>query len=120
MTPFQWVAIGLLTLLLLWELIRLLRTPRAGLIRLIRCFTWATAAVAIARPHWLQSLANLVGIQRGADLVSYSFILLFIVATFFFYARNVRLQRQLTEIVRHIAIQEARRGDAQAVKRADG
>ena len=29
---------------------------------------------------------------------------------FHFYSRTVRLQRQLTQVVRHIALQEARRG----------
>jgi hypothetical protein len=55
-------------------------------------------------------MATAVGIGRGADAVLYLFVFAFLVTAFYFYARQVKLQRQVTELVRHIAIHEARRG----------
>ena len=70
----------------------------------------AAAAIAIARPDLPQLAASTLGINRGADLVMYLLCLSFLVLSFYFYARYVRLQRQVTEVIRHLAIQEARRG----------
>ena len=109
-TPFQWIAVPALTLVLLWELARWLRRPSWRSQRVLRMFIWLAAALAIADPDLTQRLATAVGITRGADLVFYLFVLLFIVVSFYFYARHVRTQRVLTELVRHLAIQEARRG----------
>jgi hypothetical protein len=111
-TPFQWIAVPTLTLILFIEVFGFLRRRGQRAMRLFRCLVWAAAAVSIARPEFLQDLATAVGINRGADLVSYAFILTFIVVSFAFYARYVRLQRQLTEVVRHIAIAEAKKADA--------
>jgi hypothetical protein len=109
-TPFQWIAVPALTLVLLWELAGWLRTPSWRSQRVLRMLIWLSAALAIADPDLTQRLATAVGITRGADLVFYLFVLLFIVVSFYFYARHIRTQRLLTELVRHLAIQEARRG----------
>src|SRR5262245_22348950 len=111
MTAFQWIAIPLLLLVFLIEVINLLRRGQRWQ-RLFRCLVWAAAAAAIAWPELPQTLATAVGIGRAADLVFYLFVLAFLIVSFAFYARYVRLQRQLTEVVRHIAIQEARKGAA--------
>jgi hypothetical protein len=58
----------------------------------------------------VQQLATAIGIGRGADVVLYLFVLAFLATAFYFYSRTVQLQRQVTQLVRHIAIQEARRG----------
>lgn len=113
MTPFQWIAVPLLLLVLIVEAINFLRRPGQRLVRLFRCLVWAAAAVAIAHPDFLQTMASAVGITRGADLLFYAFVLAFIVVSFSFYARYLRLQRQLTEVVRHIAIHEARKNPPQ-------
>jgi hypothetical protein len=109
-TPFQWIAVPALLLVLLWELAGWLRRPNWRSQRVLRMLIWLAAALAIADPDLTQRLATAVGITRGADLVFYLFVLLFIVVSFYFYARHVRTQRVLTELVRHLAIQEARRG----------
>lgn len=109
-TPFQWIAVPALLLVLLWELAGWLRRPSWRSQRVLRMLIWLAAALAIADPDLTQRLATAVGITRGADLVFYLFVLLFIVVSFYFYARHMRTQRVLTELVRHLAIQEARRG----------
>jgi small membrane protein len=63
--------------------------------------------VAIADPMITVRIARAIGIERGTDLVVYTFALAFLGTSFFFYSRLVRMQRQITELVRHIAIREA-------------
>jgi small membrane protein len=110
MNLFQWVTLPLLGLLLLLELVRLLRGPVSWWAWLLRVATWTAAAVAIADPDLVQDVALALGIGRGADVVLYFFVLIVLGTAFAFYSRYVRLQRQLTQVVRHMAIQEARRG----------
>jgi hypothetical protein len=45
-------------------------------------------------------------------LVLYLFALAFVVVSFYFYSRYVRLQRQITDLIRYTAIQNARREPA--------
>ncbi len=114
MNAFQWVMLPALGLLLVWELVRLARGPVSWGAWLLRVATWAAAAVAIADPDLVQRVASALGIGCGTDVVLYFAVLACSALTFYFYSRYVRLQRQLTLVVRHIALQEAQRG------RADG
>jgi hypothetical protein len=113
MNLFQWLAIPALCLVLLWEFLRLRRGPRIWGFWLLRWLVWVTAAVAIAFPGLVQAVAVAVGIGRGTDVVLYLFVLAFLGISFYFYSRYIHLQRQVTELVRHIAIHEARRGTAE-------
>jgi hypothetical protein len=106
MSVFQWLAIGFLGALVAWEIRNWLRGGRPGGAGLLRCLVWLAAAAAIARPDWVQKVAEQIGVGRGADVVLYLFVLAFLATSFYFYSRCVRLQRQLTQVVRHIALQE--------------
>lgn len=111
MNLFQWITLPLLGVLFLWEVRNVLfRRPSFRLDRLIRCVVWAGAFVAIADPNLTVTVANFVGINRGTDLVLYAFVLAFLGVSFYFYSRSLRLERQVTDLVRHLAIAEARRG----------
>ena len=110
-TPFQWLSIPILAVLLLRELLRGRRGSETTVLWLLRCCIWLGAAATIAEPDHVTLIAREIGIQRGADLVLYLFVLTSIGTSFFFYSRYVRLQRQITQLVRHLAIQDARRGD---------
>ncbi len=110
MTAFQYTVIGFLTLLLIWELATAARHVRQRRFLLIRCATWFAAAVAIAFPHWVTGVGLLLGIRRGADFVLYGMVLTFIGTSFFFYSRYTKLEAQITELVRHQSIKEARQG----------
>ena len=109
MTPFQWLSLGCLALVLVWELA--MRAVGRGnwRVALVRCGVWIAAAIAITRPDLLQSLANRIGIRRGADLLIYLLALTFLATTFFLYSRYVRLERQVVQLVRELAILEAKR-----------
>lgn len=110
MTPFQWITVSLLGVLALREVIPYFTSRRSSYIRLLRLVVWVLAAVAIATPNVVQRIATLVGIGRGADIILYGFVLCFLFTSFYFYSRTVRLQRQITLLVRHLAIQEAQQG----------
>lgn len=110
MTAFQWIAVPILALLFVVDLVRVLfLRPMFRSDRLLRAMVWLAAAVAIWWPELTVYLANAVGIQRGADLVLYLFVLVFLGAGFYFYSQSVRLERQLTDVVRHVAINEAKK-----------
>jgi hypothetical protein len=80
---------------------------------------WLAAAVAITRPDWVQEAAIWLGIGRGADVVLYLFVLAFLATTFLFYARQLRQQQEITQLVRHLALREARRGDLNPGEKRD-
>jgi hypothetical protein len=116
MNTFQWVTIPVLSVLLVREFIGFIRQSTSRITRLVRCIVWAGAITAIANPAIPQIIAESVGITRGADLVFYLFVLAFLGTSFTYYANHVRLQRQVTDLVRHLAILEAQRGEAPRVQ----
>lgn len=108
MNLFQWLTVPPLAALALFDLSRaLVRRPRFRPDLLVRAAVWAAGAVAIYDPLITVRIAKSIGIERGTDLVVYLFALAFLGTSFFFYSRLVRMQRQITELVRHIAIREA-------------
>lgn len=66
------------------------------------------AISAVLFPQWLTFVANLIGVGRGADLLLYALVIVFLVFVFSQFRRNVSLQRQLTVLARRTAILEAR------------
>jgi len=68
---------------------------------------WVLGSIAIAWPRSTAVVAHTLGIGRGADLVMYSSVLVMIVAFFYTYTRFKRVERQLTLLVRRLAIQNA-------------
>lgn len=114
MNVFQWVCLPLLGYVLLRELLTVDR-DRGG--RPLMLIVWGGTAAAIAFPSLTQYLANLAGIARGADLVQYLFILVFMAVGFHLHAQSYALQRQVASLVRAQAKHEACFGDEPAVDR---
>ena len=69
---------------------------------------WVVSALAIIWPNFTRNVANFLGIGRGADLVMYCGFLAAAIGFFFFYLRFRQLEANLTKIVRHLALQEAK------------
>jgi small membrane protein len=111
---FQWLTLPVVFGLLARELIERRRRTASPGFWLTRCLVWVAAGTAIADPALVQWLATAIGITRGTDLVLYLFVLLFLITSFYFYWQKVALQRQITLLVRHIAIREANRGAEQS------
>lgn len=68
---------------------------------------WLSAFVLILVPqHLIYTAAQLVGVGRGADLVVYSAIVLIFFIVFRLMVKQERLNRELTELTRQIALQD--------------
>lgn len=110
MNLFQFLTLPILVFLLVLEQVRLARGQSTRRSWLVRSLVMVAAGATIAKPGLTQSLAQAIGIGRGADVVLYLFVLLFIVTTLSNYTRNAKLERKLDEIVRHLALDSAQRG----------
>ena len=107
MNLFQWLTIPPLVALALLDLSRVVfRRPRYRPDLLVRTLIWSAGATAIYDPMITVRIAHNRH-QRGTDLIVYVFVLAFLGTTFFIYSRIVRMQRQITELIRYIAIREA-------------
>jgi small membrane protein len=70
---------------------------------------WSLGAIAIIWPRSTLIIARWLGIGRGADLLLYLSVLLMLVGFFYVYGRFRRLDRQITVLVRRLAIETAER-----------
>ncbi|RMG57121.1 MAG: DUF2304 domain-containing protein [Bacteroidetes bacterium] len=104
MKPIQLFLIPLLLVLLLWLEARL---RRQGLLRAVLILIFLTAMVLVAFPEWSTVVAHAVGIGRGVDLVTYLSLLGLTVSCVLLYVRQLKLQRQLTELARAQALASA-------------
>jgi hypothetical protein len=76
----------------------------------ISALIWLLAALAIIWPDVTTRIARAVGLGRGLNLLVYCTVLVTIVGFFMVYIRLRKLRRQLTLLVRHLAILEAQEG----------
>jgi len=67
---------------------------------------WILAAIAVIRPDLTVSLANLVGIGRGSDLVVYSALIFLFYFIFRLLLRLEKIEKNLTKVVREEALKE--------------
>jgi len=120
LSGFQLLALAFLAVNLLLDVRREIRGSGHRGLRWLRILVWLTAALAIWRPESVTQVAHWLGIGRGADVVLYFFVLAFLATSFYWYAQHVLVQRQLTEIVRHLALKEARQGGEDGSKKDEG
>jgi len=106
MTTFQVVGLPLVGLLAVVTLVAMMRHAINGRAGTGWLLLWIAAAVAIAKPSITAVIAHTLGIGRGADLVFYCSILGMLVAFFLVYTRFKRMEREITRLVRHLAIRD--------------
>lgn len=80
---------------------------RLAIRRLLLVMAFGAAVVAIAFPQLIADLASLLGVGRGADLVLYALVVVFIGNAITQSAHNRHLQRELTSVARSLAIAQA-------------
>lgn len=68
---------------------------------------WIGAAIVILFPNSTMVVARLLGIGRGADLVLYLGVILILYLLFRMFVRLEYLDREITQIVRTLALREA-------------
>lgn len=93
-------------------LLRSTPSPRhLAIRRLVMLLGIVVGIVVIIWPDLLTSIAQLVGIGRGADLLFYVAIIIGLLYTVNEYKRSVRLARLNTRLAREITLTEARLND---------
>lgn len=65
---------------------------------------WLGSGAALLWPRMTVIVAKRVGIGRGADLVLYLGVVLTLMGFFYIYTRFRRLDRQITQLVRALAV----------------
>jgi len=108
MNIFQWVMLPVLAFVTLAELARFVRERR--LVRLLRTAVWIAAAGLIADPASATSVAQLVGIGRGTDLVFYVFMLVTPAVLFHLYSQQFRIRQDIVLLARREALRTAQPG----------
>jgi len=74
-------------------------------------FIWLTAGITVAWPEITTRIAQSVfGIGAGSNLVLYFAVLFMLIGFYMTYVRLRRLDANITQLVRHLAIQNARVG----------
>jgi hypothetical protein len=101
---FQGFALVLLVVIVVAEWVRVVRSHLSWGGPLLRTAIWLAACGFILFPDSLTYVARALGIGRGADILLYGLTLAFLFMSFFLYARIVQLRRQMTELVRHLAL----------------
>lgn len=79
-------------------------------IAFVWCLVWAAMIVAVLDPSRLTRIARQVGIGRGADLLLYISVVVMLVGFVMVYARLHRLRRDVTLLVRELAVRGAEAG----------
>ncbi|MCB9707198.1 MAG: DUF2304 domain-containing protein [Myxococcales bacterium] len=105
MTLFQVISLSLLGGGMLWVIYRAaVRRHRLG-VWLLWLVIFGSAFFAVLRPLWIASIARSLGVGRGADLVLYTVAIATLFGFFMFYSKIKRTDREITKLVRYIALQ---------------
>lgn len=80
---------------------------RLAIRRVLLLMATLAGIVAIAFPQLVNDLANVVGVGRGADLVLYVLVVVFIGTSVSNSIRHRHLERDLTKLARRVAIDAA-------------
>jgi hypothetical protein len=111
MNGFQWLVASLLLLLIAATFTAMVRRTLPLKASLIWMGVWLSALAAVGRPEITIIVAHILGIRRGADLVMYFGIVFGLVAFFAVFNRMRRIERELTEVVRELALREPSSGE---------
>ena len=107
MTLFQVAALILVAVMCVATLTAFFRSGFARRDALAWSLVWGAAGVAIAWPELTTWAARRLGIRRGADLVLYCAVVVMMVGFLMVYSRLRQVRRDLTLVVRHLALREA-------------
>jgi len=106
MSTFQFIVVPLALIVALSEMISWSRG--GGRIRFLKSIVWLAFAGAVYKPNLVQTIATLAGIGRGTDLLLYGLTLFTLLSTFHFLDRLEMHRRDLTLLIRELAIQHPR------------
>lgn len=104
MNPFQLLGISLFACLILAQTSRMVlrrSIPRSSLAWVL---VWSAGIFALSDPNRMTRIARALGVSRGADLLLYVSVLCGLLVAFEVYTRMRRTDRQITLIVRQLAL----------------
>ncbi len=107
MNPFQLIGIALFACLIVTQVSRMIRRrsiPRSSLAWLS---VWTAGIVSLFAPDEMTRIARALGVNRGADLLLYVSVLCGLLIAFVIYTRMRQTDRQITLIVRQLALSTA-------------
>lgn len=107
MSVFQVLGISLFGVLIAATVGRMIRrrsVPRSSLAWLV---IWTAGTAALLSPDGVTRLARILGVSRGADLLLYVSVLSGLGIAFIIYVRMRATDRQITLIVRQLALASA-------------
>lgn len=106
MNPIQFLIIAFA----LWALTKTIIQFKKGALTLawllFWILFWAAAGVVAILPQTTDTLAQLVGVGRGADFVIYVSLIVLFYLVFRVYVKIEGVEREITELVRKLAIDE--------------
>lgn len=106
MNLFQLLALVVVGTLFFLSLVALLRGWATRRESLTWALVWLAAATAIIWPGVTGSVAKVLGIGRGADLLLYCSVVVMMIGFLMVYTRLRRMRRELTLLVRELAIRD--------------
>ena len=107
MSAFQILALGVLACFLVITIVAIVKGAASRRDGFFWILLWLAAGTAFAWPEVTGFVARKLGIGRGADLVLYGAVVVMMIGFLMVYVRLRKLQREVTLLVRHLAIHEA-------------
>jgi hypothetical protein len=100
-------------LIVIFGLGRIYGRWRQGQITLVRMLGWAVIWVGVLAaglaPKWTDTVSRMLGVERGATLLTFLGFALLFYLVFMLYVRLERQQHELTQLVRQLALREDKR-----------
>ncbi len=107
MNGLQLLILAVLALLFVASMTALFRGWSSRREGIVWCSLCGLAALATLWPQLTVKVAHALGIGRGADLVFYCAVVLMMIGFWMTYIRLRHLRRDMTLLVRHLALLEA-------------
>lgn len=101
------ILIAVFAVLALFLLLPTRGSRHVAIRRLTMLLLFAIAVVAIAFPSATTAVANVIGIGRGADLLLYGLIIVFVGNSIIVQRRHRQLEAQITTLARQVALSQA-------------
>ena len=100
----------LITLFVFFALSRVILRFKEGKVSFVALvgwfFLWSSVELIVWVPSVTTSLAQILGIGRGADLIIYSAIIIIFYLIFRIYVKFEDMERQITQIVQTVALKK--------------
>jgi hypothetical protein len=85
---------------------------RLAVRRLALLVAFVAGVIAVVFPGFINDVANLLGVGRGTDLILYALVVVFVGNSIAAAAQNRQQHREITQLARALALQNARTPDS--------